>query len=197
MGNTDRVNSNSSPRRRTTSGWETDYSRRRGESRTTVAAAAAVGFGGGIVLGAMINSNDHEYYYHGDSWTDVYGGYHEVGYYSPEGYHYSSPQEFGYCPPFGDPGYIEGCEPDLETGSTWSTIGWAAFICVFAFGGCCFPGGAGGGTRALKTSSNNNKDDEGDKCEEGDEDDEGDDEELLAEGRQPARVRGGQDPQQR
>lgn len=133
--NSDRINPNPNPRRRSSSGWESDYSRRRGYSGSTVAAAGLVGFGGGLVLGSMINSNDHTYYYHQDPWTDSYGSYHQSGYYSSDGYHYSNPSEFGYCPAFAEPGYVEGCETNPQSNANDNPL--VAILGVIIYCGCC------------------------------------------------------------
>jgi len=133
--NSDRINPNPNPRRRSSQGWESDYSRRRGYSGSTVAAAGLVGFGGGLVLGSMINSNDHTYYYHQDPWTDSYGSYHQAGYYSSDGYHYSSPNEFGYCPPFGEAGYVAGCDTNPQSQPNDNPM--LAIFGIIIYCGCC------------------------------------------------------------
>lgn len=168
VGNSDRINSNPNPRRRSNSGWETDYARRRGYSGTTVMAAGLVGFGGGIVLGSMINSNNHQYYYHSDPWSDSNGGYHQAGYYSEDGYHYSSPQEFGYCPPFGDPGYQASCGGEARNNSQGGDgnpilgliIICCCCLCCAAIAGYVFKGGDEGNESKQNYSEQDDDDDE-------------------------------------
>lgn len=83
-------------------------------------------------MGSMINSGNHHYYYHESGWSDMNGVYHQAGYYSPEGYHYSSPQEFGYCPQFGEPGYVANCGTPSGGGSSQSALGSVIGVLV-----CC------------------------------------------------------------
>lgn len=132
-GNADRTNPNPNPRRRSSDGWETDYSRRRGYSGSTVLLAGGLGFGGGLVLGSMINSGSGTYYHHSSGWADRNGAYHQAGYYSDDGYHYNNPREFGYCPPFGDPGYEQGCDTS-QSGGGGDAGGAIVLICCLC---CC------------------------------------------------------------
>lgn len=129
-------------------------------------AAGLVGFGGGIVLGSMINSNNHQYYYHSDPWSDSNGGYHQAGYYSEGGYHYSSPQEFGYCPPFGDPGYQASCDPATNSQDGGSPIVGLIIMCCCCI--CCcaligyFSKGGDEGNESKRNYSKQDDDDDDD-----------------------------------
>lgn len=183
LDNSDRVNTNPNPRRRTNDGWEVDSQRRRGYSGTTVALAATLGFGGGIVLGNMINSGDHHYYQHTQGWTDSNGVRHEPGYYSEEGYYYAQPQEFGYCPPFGQAGYVENCGANVHQdgggGGGDGDSGIAGLIILVCCCCCCIVA-----MYSMSNSSNNSSnkkpakynqqqnddEDEGEDQDEGDED---------------------------
>lgn len=96
-------------------------------------------------MGSMINSGNQQYYYHDQGWSDMNGAYHQSGYYSPQGYHYSSPQEFGYCPQFSEPGYVANCGTGGNGDSSGSSVAIVLVICCCC---CCI----------AAAFSNNNKD---------------------------------------
>lgn len=59
-------------------------------------------------MGALITRpGGEQYYFHQHDWVDMYGVRHYSGYYSPDGYRYANPADFGYTPPRGAP-YPDG-----------------------------------------------------------------------------------------
>lgn len=138
-GNYDSLRRRNDIRRRSSNGWyATDYSRRRGISGSTVALAAGLGFAGGIALGVMISQpGGHSYYYHQNGFYDNLHVYHNPGYYSPTGYYYQRPTDFGYCPPTGAPDYIAKCNHNSHIW-TYVLLGCLACCCIGLLIGYCY-----------------------------------------------------------
>lgn len=88
-------------RRRSGTGWVEGSHRRRGVF-PAAAEMSVLGFAGGLALGYAVASADNvQYYYHDIGWSDMYGVYHNPGYYSPSGYYWASGDEIGFSTKFG------------------------------------------------------------------------------------------------
>lgn len=120
-------------------------------------------------MGSMINSGNQHYYYHQSGWSDMNGAYHQPGYYSPEGYHYSNPQDFGYCPQFGEAGYVANCGTPSGNGqNNGGGIGVAVVLCCCC---CCILFAVASSNKTNKGQKNERKplveDEEQEEMEEG------------------------------
>lgn len=93
-------------RRRTNRGWVSSY------SAVNMRYVNTMGFEQGISTGYTISRIDFVppgevslVYWHDRALRDSWGVVHPVGYYTPAGYWYARPEEFGYCPLPGQPNY--------------------------------------------------------------------------------------------